>query len=141
MPEAVIRNAYTKCPFQILMYDSHGLISTGTGFFYRLGEESFLITNWHNLSGKHIFTREPLFESGRFPEYIKAKLATYTTDQKVAAFVAHPVAVFDDSGPVWYEHPSLSSMCDVVAIPLIRPANCPQSMHTAANLVSDTKIQ
>ena len=58
------------------MYDEHGLISTGTAFFYVHEEKWFLITNWHNLSGWNFLTKEPL-PIGRFPTYIKAKISSY----------------------------------------------------------------
>lgn len=45
MPEKGVRSKYSQSPFQILMYDDHGLISTGTAFYYTFNEEWFLITN------------------------------------------------------------------------------------------------
>jgi len=45
MPENGIRSTYTQNPFQILMYDNDGLISTGTAFLYEFNKDLFLITN------------------------------------------------------------------------------------------------
>ena len=52
-----IRSPFSQCPFQIRMCDSAGVIATATGFFYELDGETFLITNWHNIAGKHFSTR------------------------------------------------------------------------------------
>ena len=54
MPEHGIRSSYSQCPFEIQMYDQQGLLSTGTAFYYELLGEWFLVTNWHNFSGRHL---------------------------------------------------------------------------------------
>lgn len=140
MPEQGIRSTYSQCPLQIQMWDSYGVLGTGTGFFFALNGEWFLITNWHNLSGKNAFTNEPLSKSGRFPEYIKVKFATYITPHNSFTTVAHTVKIYDANKPLWFENPDLGSQCDVVALPLSRPQTCPPNMHNAANLISPTRI-
>jgi hypothetical protein len=139
MPENGIRSTYSQSPFQIFMYDDAGVISTGSGFFYEYGEESFLITNWHNFSGRHFLTRAPISDSSRFPTYIKVKLSTYIDGHRFTT-VAQRVDIYKDYEPCWYQHPSLGQKCDVVALPLNRPKNCPEFMHNAANCISKIKI-
>lgn len=139
MPEQGIRSTYTQSPFQILMFDGNGLISTGTAFFYETNEENFLITNWHNISGKNFLTKEKL--TGRFPTYIKAKLSTYIDSQSNHfTSVPYKIDIYKDYQPVWFEHPTLGSKCDVIAIPLNKPSTIPSFMHTPSNLVSRIRI-
>ena len=140
MPEQGIRSTYSQCPFQIQMCDRRGVIGTGTGFFFEMEGEWFLITNWHNFSGKNAFTREPLSQPARFPEYIMAKFATYISGSHSFTAIAHKVEIYENYQPGWFEHPDLGSLCDVIALPLVRPQNCPQFMHNAANLISRSRI-
>ena len=139
MPEHGIRSTYSQCPFQVIMHDDHGEVGSGTAFFLALDDEWFLVTNWHNLSGRDFVTKSLLHPERRSPTYIKARLSTYMND---AAFgpVAYRVDIFNDQEPLWYEHPSLGSGCDVVALPFERPKDCPEYMHNAANLISSVRV-
>ena len=138
--ELVTRNALTRCPFQILSYDSAGQFGAGTGFFYSLGDERFLITNWHVVTGKDAFTREPLHPSRRLPEYLNVKLATSLDNADEFAIVSHRFDLFEDYEPRWFQHPELGSTCDVVAFPVPDSPRRPRPMHGAANAISDTPI-
>lgn len=141
MPENGVRSTYSQSPVQILMYDENGLISSGTAFFYMHEEEWFLITNWHNISGKHFLTKEPL-RCRRFPTYIKAKISSYITKIEPKKFtpIAQRIEIYKDFVPAWFEHPILGSNCDVVAIPMLRPQSCPEFMHNAVNLIGQIRI-
>ncbi len=139
MPEKGVRSTYSQSPVQILMHDDQGLISTGTAFFYSLDDEWFLVTNWHNISGKNFLTKDPI--SGlRFPTYIKAKISAYIGGRINFAPLAQRVDIYKNYQPAWYQHPVLGSDCDVVAIPMNRPSSCPEFMHNAVNLISSMRI-
>ena len=145
MPEQGIRSTYSQCPFQIYMCDDDGVMSTGSAFFYFVGLEWFLVTNWHNFSGRHFLTKEPLNPSGRFPTYIKGKLSSWLPDvpgRQAGSFLieARRIEIYQDYQPLWFEHPGLGTSCDVVALPMERPENCPDFMHNAANQISSLKI-
>lgn len=122
------------------MWDEQGVISTGTAFYYVLDEEWFLVTNWHNLTGRHAFTKRALSRPLRVPEYLKAKFATLYGGTGAFTTTAQRVDIYEGSQPMWFEHPELSSTCDVIALPLDRPPNCPPYMHNAANMISSTRI-
>ena len=72
MQRAPIGNKYVLCPFQIQMCDLQGGISLGTAFFYDYQGETFIITNWHNVTGKDPFTAKWI-DSVRTPLYTRAK--------------------------------------------------------------------
>lgn len=143
-PARKIRSTYSQCPFQIRMHDQAGLISTGTAFFYAFNDEWFLITNWHNLSGKHFLKKEPL-TPGRLPTHIEVNLSSYGASnielpEGCFTTIAQRVEIYQDFAPIWFEHPTLGSQCDVVALPFARPSHCPENMHNAANLIGSTRI-
>ncbi len=145
MPEKGIRSTYSQCPFQIQSWDQLGMLATGTAFFYEHHGDWFLVTNWHNLSGRHFLSKQPLGGSGRCPTFIKAKLSQYSRSDSghpPDTFVpnAQEVSIYDGDKPLWYEHPELASNCDVVALPMERPSDCPTFMHNAANRISKLRI-
>ena len=140
MPERKIRSTYSQCPFQIQTWDDHGILGAGTGFFYESREEWFLITNWHVVSGLNPFTQKPQFDHGCFPTYIKPKFFSYIAERKGSTPVTQRVEIYHKSKPLWYEHPELGSNCDVIALPLARPSDCPEYMHNAANRISSIRI-
>ena len=145
MQTPVLKNNYVACPFQIQMCDLMGGISLGTAFFYECEGETFVITNWHNVTGKHPLTGVPL-NSTRSPLHIRAKWPTVNDNAphpegaKIMYFQAQKIEIEDGSGPLWFEHPELGSVCDVVAIPVHKPTTWPSSVHMAANKIEETSI-
>lgn len=84
-------------------------------------------------------------DSRRFPTYIKVKLSSYKIDgvplpEKSFTKVAQDVPIYKNGKSLWFEHPTLGSLCDVVALPMKRPQSCPEFMHNAANRISPTRI-
>ena len=145
MQTPVLKNNYIACPFQIQMCDLQGGISLGTAFFYECGGETFVITNWHNVTGKHPHTGEFL-NSNRIPLFMRAKWpkvsdgASHPEGTKMVHLKAQKIEIEDESGPMWFEHPDLGSVCDVVAIPVQKPTDWPSSAHMAANKIDETSI-
>ena len=145
MQTPVLKDKYIACPFQIQMCDLQGGISLGTAFFYEFEGETFVITNWHNVTGKHPQTGTPL-DPDRSPLYIRAKWPMVKDNDphpegaKIVHFQAQKIEVEDENGPLWFEHPELGSVCDVVAIPVHKPTDWPYSIHMAANKIDETSI-
>ena len=141
MPQPLLtRNTLTRYPFQLLTSDQVGAISTGTGFFYSIDENLFLITNWHIVSGRDPFTKAPLHDVGRFPLTLSGKLATEMADGESFAFIGRPLELYEDYSPIWLEHPEIGSDCDVIAIPIDSAEKIPPQMHNPVNTHSDTNI-
>ena len=147
MPEKGIRSTYSQCPFELHMHDQEGLISTGSAFFFEIDEQWFLITNWHNVSGKHFLTKMPLSPNGRLPTRLVAKLSTYrigdVRSKGLRSFGIAPcdVPIYGSDGePLWFEHLKIGSYCDLIALPMKRPESCPEFMHNPANRISNTRI-
>ena len=146
MPEHGIRSTFSQCPFQLLVRDQHGdVISTASAFFFEMDASWFLITNWHVVAGRHFLDRQPLGISTQFrePLSLTAKLSTNEVGDRASGKFAigpHDIPLYRSEHPVWFEHPDLGASCDIVAIPLERPASCPNFMHNAANLISQVNI-
>jgi hypothetical protein len=137
---AGIRARESQAPVQLLLADDAGTISTATGFIFECGGREFLITNWHNVSGKHFLSGELL--KGRPPVFLKARLATNIGGEGTFTTVPHRVELYDpDSGaPLWYEHPHLGNRCDVVALPFERPSSTPANLHVPVNRINAIAI-
>lgn len=143
MPEHGVRSVYSACPFELMTLDQNGVISTATAFFFENAGVSFVVTNWHVVSGKHFLTKQPIDGQGRCPSRILAKLATYEVgDAERQEFGIAPfeIPLYEQEQPVWFEHPTFGSYCDVVAIPLERPKSCPSNLHRPANRMSSIRI-
>ena len=137
-----VNDKYALCPFQIQLCDRQGGFALGTGFFYQVEDGIFIITNWHNVTGKHPLTGKPLHPE-RSPLYIQAKwpaVHQLGDGQKAVRWELQTIEIEDAQGPLWFEHPRLGSLCDTVAIPWKRPRDWPPSFHTAANKIDDTAI-
>ena len=145
MQTPILKDKHIACPFQIQMCDRQGGIGLGTAFLYECESEMFIITNWHNVTGKHPLTGESLHPE-RSPFYIKAKWpivdgnATLPSGTKKVHFQVQEINIEDETGALWFEHAELGSVCDVVAIPFLRPTNWPGSIHMAANKIDETPI-
>ena len=140
MPEQGIRQSLSQCPFQIVMCDDSGALSAGTAFFFEDDGACFLVTNWHNFSGRSPFATPPTSPPERSPAFIQAKFFTLFGDGTRMTAVAQRVEIYDANGPKWYEHPDFGSRCDVVALPLPRPESCPPHFHKAANRRSSVRV-
>ena len=150
MPEHGIRSPLTQCPIRLEMLDEHGAIATASAFFYESGDgDNCLVTNWHNVSGRNFVTRSPnqrTTGTPRFPTRLCAKLMAETGHGDAEGSPLLDVRdtrldLYDsDYRPTWYEHPSIGSRCDLVALPVNRPAAVHPNFHLPANRVSSIRI-
>jgi hypothetical protein len=65
-------NGFSLCctPIELLANDgSENVIATATGFFWKFNEQPHLVTNWHVISGKNLFT-DQLNPNGYLPRRI-----------------------------------------------------------------------
>ena len=117
-------------PFSIVDAGSTGKhCLLGQWLFFEMANAWFLITNWHNVSGRDFLTREPLSYPPQEPISLTATWSSYEVgDRASRAFgiAPHHINLYDGENPVWFEHPVLGAACDVVAIPMERPESCPE---------------
>src|SRR5260370_12130896 len=92
--------------------------ATGTGFFYKSDNETFLVTNWHNVTGVNPLTGKALHAQGLLPNLIRVYYKQWADASKTVIRSQHlDMAVYCNETPVWLEHSTRSNV-DVVAIPL-----------------------
>lgn len=148
MPEKGVRSTYSQAPFMISTHDFGGQISTGTAFHYLHDGKRFIVTNWHNLTGRDFFNGRNLNEQARTPLWLEVHTALYfypATSVGHFAIRSRRVEIYGDPAPqldpLWLEHPQLGGWgCDIVAILDTKPDQEPEFMHNCVNQISDTRV-
>ncbi|WAC64017.1 hypothetical protein OVA13_04340 [Pseudoxanthomonas sp. SL93] len=102
---------------QIQLYFEGKHVSSATAFLYRHGGKRFLITNWHNFSGKNAETGECISETAAIPDEFRIVFRTDNTFSNLRGIAFDLYKDADRTQPEWYEHPIHGSKVDVVAVP------------------------
>lgn len=103
-------------PLFLECYAGETELGTGTGFVVQKNNNSYLVTNWHVLSGRDPTSGNPLSSSGLMPDklavwhHIKSRLGSWSRK-----FI--PLKKPDGS-KVWKELPQAKKFIDVVSLPL-----------------------
>jgi hypothetical protein len=101
-------------PIQMLFGNTE--LSLATAFVWIEGSQHFLITNWHNLSGKDSRTRKHLSSTLAEPDRIR--VWWNAKDALGSKFAAEIAIRSDDGTPLWWVHPLHGKLVDVVALPV-----------------------
>jgi hypothetical protein len=132
---------------------SDEVLGHATGFFWTLAGRTFLITNWHVVTGNDVFTKRVISKSGLQPSRIRFFGVQFSQcdsgeDYWVPDRASHEMDLFIDGIPVWRQHPKFDELCiDLVAIEipmeLLRPSRSsngvlnakafPKLFHMAGN--------
>ena len=106
----------------LAMYCEEERLATGSCFFWGLNGKTFLVTNWHNLTGRNPLTNELMSRTGAIPDRIDFIAFKRVSEPDADGFFelnVMPVKVelFDAlSNPQWFEHPTLGQKVDIAAI-------------------------
>ncbi|MEW1737985.1 trypsin-like peptidase domain-containing protein [Nocardia beijingensis] len=111
MTEVLIADDSLRTLFIEMLWGDN-VLASGTGFYYDCGDRHFLITAWHNLSGRHSQTGEYL--CGHSVEPTAVRVHNRHLDETLVQVRDLPV-VDDEGRPLWLEHPRLG--LDVAALP------------------------
>ena len=91
-------------------------LSTGTGFVAKTKTGHVLLTNRHNVTGRHNETGTPLSKTGGVPDNI---LVYHHLSSRLGAWQGRPEPLYAaDGSPLWREHAVFGSRADFVALPL-----------------------
>ena len=91
-------------------------LSIGTGFIWSDNNVHFLITNWHNLTGKNPTTGAHLSKTAAEPDTVTVWL---NVKGSLGRRYSETFSLRDLSGkPLWYVHPQHTNQIDVVALPI-----------------------
>ena len=93
-------------------------LSWGTGFIWQHAEQFYLITNWHNVSGRDPFSQNHLSPTAAEPDRLHIVWNEKGSTGKVPAEL--PIRGMDGE-PLWLIHPALGNKVDVVAVPVKPP--------------------
>jgi hypothetical protein len=119
-----IQDPLSCVSLRISMYFNEERLATGTAFIYLYEEKPYLITNWHNVSGRKPSTLEPIDRRYcALPNQIFVEVPFINHETFSIMWEKHQVPIYQDHGDapmrsMWYEHPLHGCEVDVVAIPV-----------------------
>lgn len=91
-------------------------LSTGTAFVVNGSNGPLLLTNRHNVTGRHQETGQPLSSTGGIPNEIAI---IHNRKNQLGQWVVRVEKILDENDqPLWHEHPMFGSQADFVAIRL-----------------------
>jgi len=91
------------------------LLATGTGFVVNSNSGPALITNRHNVTGRHQDTGEHLLSTVGIPNEIQI---LQNRQNRLGEWVPRVEPILIGGQPLWIEHPTLGERADFVALPL-----------------------
>jgi hypothetical protein len=94
-------------------------LATGTAFCVQTPRGHALITNRHNVTGRHQTTGQPLSNTGGLPDSIRVH---YNERAQLGSWIPIEHSLYDMQGNhLWREHPVLGPTADFVALPVNLP--------------------
>jgi hypothetical protein len=92
------------------------VLSIGTGVIYERDSQYFIVTAWHNVTGRHSETLKPLNSQGALPDNIVVSIAVNRPGIGVSR---HQIILplFDEEKALFYIHPENWPRVDVVVVP------------------------
>jgi hypothetical protein len=91
-------------------------LATGTGFLAETTIGPVLLTNRHNVTGRHQETGQPLASNGGIPNEV---VIVHNQQNTLGRWLPVVEPLVDANGsPLWREHPLLGSRADFIALPL-----------------------
>lgn len=100
-------------------------LGVGTGFFCKLKDQLFLITNWHVVTGRNFETKKCLCMMGGIPDRMQF---TAGPSSHIGDWQWIDCNLYEDAGasdqperPIWLEHSLHRNAVDIVAIPIVLP--------------------
>lgn len=107
------------CTLKIFLNFNETELAIGTGFIYSYNSKFYLITNWHNVTGRNPNTQTRLSQNhAGFPNKILFKLRS---KENGVDFCSTELDLYDDDEhtlPIWLIHPIHKEKVDVIAIEL-----------------------
>lgn len=117
------------------------VLSSGTGFIYEYQDAYYLITNWHNVSGRNPLTGECLSETLAVPDIIST---LFRSKEQPANCQKENLLLYRDNqmaNPAWYEHPTYGKSVDIVALPIPLSISNQYKLFPINSIAFDTKYK
>jgi hypothetical protein len=111
-----------------LYYNEHKL-GTGTAFLYDWKERRFLVTNWHNVTGRNPNSHKIIHKELGLPNELRVWVPTLSEGESGRLFhtvVRIGLYMDDDTArPKWMVHPVHAEQVDVAVLPWPNPDDIP----------------
>jgi hypothetical protein len=91
-----------------------------SGFMYEFNNVSYLITNWHVLSGRDPKSGQTKDKVGAVPEFMLVEAHCVTGDGEISKLEARVDLYLNDGSPIWVQH-RVGQSYDIAAIKTIAP--------------------
>jgi hypothetical protein len=142
MPEI---DQYSVSTIPMEMMFGSTVLSLGTGFVFASSGSFFVVSNWHNFSGKNPSTGVHLSLTAAEPDRIRV---WWNTRGQLGSKFSVEIPIKDNNGqPLWFVHPVHRELIDVAALPVNPHANADpypinqmSSVELAAGIGSDVFI-
>jgi hypothetical protein len=111
----VVTDPFSQVPLFVKMRFGDTELAVGTAFFYRRAGKLYLVSNWHNFSGRNPETKKPLASHGGVPN----KILCYAC--RNLQYIQRDWLELDlitDDKPLWFEHPTRGSGVDIGVLPV-----------------------
>lgn len=118
-PKEIFPNplSFTSIPITMYFNETRQKLASATGFVYERNEKLYIITNWHNVTGKNPITKEQIGTHGGIPDIIV--LTLLTTQIPKVEWQNYTLNLYDKEKKAdWLIHPLYKEKVDVVAIEL-----------------------
>ncbi len=92
------------------------LLGSGTGFIVQSNVGPVLVTNRHNVTGRHQKTGEALSKTGGLPDEL---IIFHNRKNKLGEWVKISESIYESDKPRWIEHPAHGAQADIAAMPLL----------------------
>jgi hypothetical protein len=107
--------SFTSIPITMYFDETRQKLASATGFIYERNEKLYLITNWHNVTGKNPITKDPLGNNGGIPDVLVFTLLTAKTDK--IEWKNFEINLYDNNkNAEWLVHPVHNELVDVIAL-------------------------
>ena len=117
-----IQHELTYVPIHITIRYEETDLAIGTAFFYSFDGQDYLITNWHNVTGRKPSDNTVISESGGIPDNLLLRIP-YREQQEngptLLKWIPDSLKLYEDAErqePSWLEHPVYGRRVDAAAI-------------------------
>jgi len=121
---APVVDAASEITARLHLYRRNLLLGPATGFFKKLNNQVFLITNWHVVMGRHQETKQVLHSKAAIPDRLKFRVPIRDRPGEWTSPIEW--LLYQDSEStespeksMWCEHPEHRDRLDIVAIPIL----------------------
>ncbi|WP_417911032.1 S1 family peptidase [Candidatus Electronema sp. PJ] len=116
MNEVKMINHFSVSSLFVEIMFNEVILACGTAFYYCCDGTIYLVSNWHNFSGRHPETKKPLHSQLAVPNKIKV-YGHNLTDLSIPELHIYNL-LDDENGCTWFEHPIFKSLIDVAVLPV-----------------------